>query len=51
MDKVEEFFHIISPKIISLTNEVFKNPKKIKYKGDKNSLNISTEGDTDNEKL
>ena len=51
MDKVEEFFHFISPKIISLTNERFENTKEVKYKDEKNSLDIATEADLDNERL
>lgn len=50
MDKVEEFFHYISPKIITLTNQRFENTKEVKYKVT-NSPDFTTEGDLDNEKL
>jgi myo-inositol-1(or 4)-monophosphatase len=50
MDKVEEFFHFISPKIIALTNQRFEHTKKIKY-NEENTPNFATEGDFDNEKL
>jgi myo-inositol-1(or 4)-monophosphatase len=51
MDKIENFFHNISPKIIALTKIKFKNSGEVKYKGGEDSLDISTDGDTDNEKL
>jgi len=51
MDKIEEFFHYISPKIIQLTNRRFEKTKEIKYKDKEYSPNFATEGDFDNEKL
>ena len=51
MDKIENFFHFIAPKIISLTNERFENTKEIKYKDKDVDINFATEGDWDNEKL
>lgn len=50
MDKVEDFFHHISPRALSLTSRRFEHTKEIKYK-ESNSLNLATEGDFDNEKL
>ncbi len=50
MDKVEEFFHFISPKIIDLTNQRFEHTKKVKYKQE-NTPDFATEGDLDNESL
>lgn len=51
MDKVEEFFHYISPRIINLTKKRFENTKEITYKDQEYNPNIATEGDFDNEKL
>src|SRR5579871_5883334 len=48
MEKVEEFFHFISPKIITLTNQRFEHTKDIKYKQE-NTPDFATEGDLDNE--
>lgn len=50
MDKVKQFFHSVSPKIISLTNERFGNTKEVHYKI-QGSPDLSTEGDLDNEEL
>lgn len=51
MDKVEEFFHHIAPKVISLTNQRFENTSQIKYKDEEYTPNFATEGDLDNEEL
>lgn len=51
MDKAEEFFHFIAPKIISLTNQGFENTSQIKYKDEEYTPNFATEGDLDNEEL
>lgn len=51
MDKIEEFFHHISPKIIQLTNQRFEKTIKVQYKDKEYSPNIATEGDLDNEEL
>lgn len=50
MDKIAQFFHYISPKIIALTKERFENTRQVKYK-EKYSPNFATEGDFDNETL
>jgi myo-inositol-1(or 4)-monophosphatase len=50
MDKVEEFFHYISPKIIALTNQRFEHTREITYKQE-NTPDFVTEGDLDNEEL
>lgn len=51
MDRVEEFFHYIAPRIIDLTKKRFENTKEITYKDKERNPNIATEGDYDNEKL
>lgn len=50
MNKVKQFFHSVSPKIISLTNERFEKTKEVRYKI-QDSPDLSTEGDLDNEEL
>ncbi len=49
--EIQQFFHNISPTILSLVSANFKKPQAIKHKTKKASFNFATQTDLDVEKI